>query len=120
MEMNLKMTANKIGSIEAIALICIVIVNQIILNVPEMIVKFCGSSGFINSIYLSFIAIIFSLLIAKLFKHFIGKDLLDICEFLAGKWLKVIVGFLYIILFSIVAGTSLKYFCEILKLQNWI
>lgn len=110
------MSTNKIGSIEAATLICIVIANQILLNLPEYIIKSCGSSAWLNVLFISDIAILFTFLLCKLFRAFSGKDLLDVCEFVGGKWLKVIVGICYIALFALIAGTTLRYFVETLKL----
>ena len=63
-------TSQKIGTIEAIALIVIIIINQIILNLPNTIITSTGSSSWLNVIYITIIAIIFCSLICKLFKPF--------------------------------------------------
>lgn len=110
------MSINKIGSIEAIVLVCVVITNQILLNLPENIIKSCGSSAWLNIIYISIIAILFTMLLCKLFQVFINKDLLDICEYTGGKWLKFVIGISYIVLFVLISGTLLRYFCETIKL----
>ena len=52
-------TSQKIGTIEAIALIVIIIINQIILNLPNTIITSTGSSSWLNVIYITIIAIIF-------------------------------------------------------------
>lgn len=52
-------TYQKIGTVEAIALIVTIIINQIILNLPDVIISTTGSSSWINVIYISIIAIIF-------------------------------------------------------------
>ena len=46
-------TSQKIGTIEAIALIVTIIINQIILNLPDVIISTTGSSSWINVIYIS-------------------------------------------------------------------
>ena len=51
-------TSQKIGTIEAIALIVIIIINQIILNLPNTIITSTGSSSWLNVIYITIIAII--------------------------------------------------------------
>ena len=76
------MNVHKIGTIEAIALICIVTINHIIMNIPETIIKSTGSSAWLNVIFISIAAICFTLLICMLFKSFSGKDILDVCDFL--------------------------------------
>ena len=68
------MNSEKIGKFEAICLILIIIVNEIVLNVPNLIINITGSSAVINTIFISIIAIIFAYFIYKLFlkfKHFL-------------------------------------------------
>ena len=110
------MNAQKIGSIEAIALVCIVMANQILLNLPENIIHSTGSASWINVIFIAIIAITFTVALCKLFEKFTGKDILDISEYVGGKWLKFIVGASYIGLFSLISATLLKYFSESLKI----
>ena len=81
-------TSQKIGTIEAIALIVIIIINQIILNLPNTIITSTGSSSWLNVIYITIIAIIFCSLICKLFKPFNSNDILGISEYLGGKTIK--------------------------------
>lgn len=79
------MNVHKIGSIEAIALICIVMANQILINIPETIIQSTGSSAWVNVLFISAIAIGFTLLVCNLFEKFSGKDILDICEYVGRK-----------------------------------
>lgn len=75
------MTSDKIGSIEAIVLVCVVMTNQILLNLPESIIESCGSSAWLNVIYITVIVVLFTMLLCKLFEAFSGKDILDVCEY---------------------------------------
>lgn len=109
-------TINKLGTIEAICFLLIIIVNQIIINLPKNLIINTGSSAWINIIYLAVIVILISLLVCKMFKPFQGKDIVDIAEFLGGKPLKIFVGFSYILLFVLISGIFLRYFSETLKL----
>ena len=106
------MNIHKIGTLEAICLICIVITNHIIINIPETIIQSTGPAAWLNVIFISLVAIVLTLLICKLFKKFPGKDILDLSEYIGGKWLKAIIGIAFIALFSIVSGTLLMYFCS--------
>ena len=109
------MSSSKIKTIEAIALLTIVMANKIILSLPKAIISSTGSSAWLNSIYIFVIALFFSLIILKLFKRFPQMDILDISGFLGGKKLKTIIGIVYILLFLLTVATILKNFSETLK-----
>ena len=106
------MDIRKIGSFEAIALVCIVITNQILLNIPETIIQQTGSSAWINVIFISIVAIAFTLIVCKLFEKFTGKDILDVSEYVGGNTLKFIMGFVYIVIIILISATLLGYFSE--------
>ena len=106
----------KVGTLEAISFIVIVMINQIILNSPKSIVVSTGSASWLNVIFISFLAVVFCLFIARLFRRFKNEDIIDISEFLGGKILKVIIGILYLILFLGVNALILRYFSECIKL----
>ena len=106
----------KIGKFEAISLIIMITINQIIFNLPNTIILNTGSSAWLNVIVISIIAILFSLLICKLFKKFPTQDIVDVSEYLGGKILKAIVGILYILFFIFIAGIFLRYLASSLKL----
>ena len=106
------MNIHKIGSMEAICLISIVITNHIIINIPETIIQSTGPSAWLNVLFISLLAIGFTWIICKLFEKFAGKDILDLSEYIGGKWLKVLIGIAYIVLFSLISATLLRYFCS--------
>ena len=105
-------TYQKIGTVEAIALIVTIIINQIILNLPDVIITTTGSSSWINVIYISIIAIIFCALICKLFKPFNSNDIIDVSEYLGGKILKYIIGIAYFAFLFLLQ----EYFLDILPI----
>lgn len=107
---------NKVGKIEAIALLVTVITNNIIFNVPSIILNFVGSGAWLSIIYLLVITLIYIIVICKLLNPFIDSDIIDVSEFLGGKTLKFIVGILYIFLFSTFAGGCIRYLCNSLHL----
>lgn len=90
--------------------------DKIILNVPKELISTVGSSTWINVIYVSIVSILLVWLVAILFKKFIGKDLLDICDFLGGKVLKTTIGILFILFIMLVLIFTLKNFSEELRL----
>ena len=106
----------KISSLEAIAFIVIVMINQVTLNIPSSILQTTGSSAWINVIYITIVAVMFCLLISRLYKPFSNYDIVDISEYLGGKFLKAVVGILYIIMFIGMSALILKYFSECLRL----
>lgn len=90
------MNYTKLGNFEAICLIVVLFVNHLVLNLPQMILDNSGSASVLNCIYILVLVLIFAMLIIKLFKNFIGLDIIDISEYLGGKFLKVLVGLLCI------------------------
>lgn len=110
------MNTEKIGYVEAIALITIVMINKIILNTPKDIIANTGPSSWINVIYISLISICIVCLIAKLLKKFPGSDILDISNYLGGNIFKVIVGVLYIILLLALTASIIKSLSETLRI----
>lgn len=109
-------TLQKIGKIEAIALIVMVTINQMFVNLYNTIIIDVGPSAWINVIIISIIAVLFCLLISKLFKPFPTQDIVDISEYLGKKMLKTIIGILFILLFIFMAAVLLRYIANSLKL----
>lgn len=109
----------KMTSLEAICLVLIVTINRVILNLPQTILNSCGSSAIINIIYISIIAIIFTLIIIKLYKNFSGSDIVDISEYIGGKFLKSIIGTILIIYLILIASVSVRNFCEVLHITYY-
>lgn len=110
------MNTEKIGYLEAIALITMVMINNIILNTPKDILSTTGPASWINVIIISIIAIFASWLLPTLFKKFQGSDILDVCDFLGGSVLKTIMGILYIFLLVFVPVIFVKNFAETLQI----
>ncbi len=91
------MNYTKLGNFEAICLIVILFINHIVLNLPQMILDNSGSASILNCLYILALAFIFIILVVKLFKKFLGLDIVDISEYLGGKFLKVLIGLICII-----------------------
>ena len=109
------MNTEKLGFVEAISIITLVIINKVILILPKEIISKTGSAAWINTIYVSIVAVLLAWFISFLFKKFEGKDILDVGEFLGGPALKTIIGVLYIFLLILVPIFVLKNFTETLK-----
>ena len=109
------MKTEKLGYIEAISIIALVIMNKVILILPKEIISNTGSSAWLNTIYVSIMAILLAWLISSLFKNFQGMDILDVSKFLGGNLLKYLIGILYVFLLILVPIFVLKNFAETLK-----
>lgn len=109
-------TLQRINKLEAIALIVVVTINQLIFNLPNNIINNTGSSAWLNIIVVSIVSILFCLLICKLFNKFQSQDIIDISEYLGNKVLKAIIGIMYLMFFLFIAGIFLSYFTNCLKL----
>lgn len=109
------MSAEKISKIEAICLMLIIVINELIINVPNMIILDTKTGSTLNIIYVSILAVAFTYIICKLFKPFYGKDILDVSEYVGGKVLKIILGVLFILFFVFLSSINLRYFANSLK-----
>lgn len=110
------MSEQKIGNIEAIALILAVMINHIILNLPKSIIQSTSSGAIVNVIFITLVAFGIVYLICQLLKNFPGLDIFDIAKFLGGKWLKVVIGILFICYLIFTVSTILRSFSETLKI----
>lgn len=110
------MNAKKLGKFEAICLMVIIIINVIVLNIPNMIMLSAGSGAIINIIYIGILGILFSILLSKLFAKFEGKDILDISEYLGGKFLKIFVSISFIVFILVLAIIGVRYLSRNIKI----
>lgn len=109
------MSTEKIGKIEAICLMLIIAINELIINVPNMIILDTKTGSTLNMIFVSILAVAFTYIICRLFKPFYGKDILDVSEYAGGKILKTILGILFILFFVFLSSINLRYFANSLK-----
>lgn len=110
------MSNSKLTTLESIMIIVSIITSHIVLSITTSFLKDIRSGAILNVIYVSILAILFAYLIYKLFIKFPGCDLLDVTEFLGGKIVKNILGFIFITYFLITSGFFLRDFCESLKI----
>lgn len=106
----------KIGRFEAITLLITLIANNIVFNISSMVLSSTSTGAWINIIYLSFISIIFIIIVSILFKSFSNSDIVDVSEYLGGKFLKNVIAILYIIFFIVFSALCLRYFSNSLQL----
>lgn len=110
------MNYTKLGNFEAICLIVILFINHIVLNLPQMIIDNSGTASIINCVYILILVLIFAILVAKLLKRFTGLDIIDISEYLGGKFLKILIGILCIAFLVIETASLTRMFSKNLLL----
>jgi spore germination protein (amino acid permease) len=92
-----------------------IMLNKLILNLPNVLISETGTGTLVNLIFVGIAALIFIFLINKGFKKFPSSDILDVAEFGGKKFLKVIIGILYILLFFSILFIFLADFSNLLK-----
>lgn len=105
----------KMQKYEAICFILIVMVNKLVLNVPYYMIDLVGTGSVINLIYIGIIGLIFVLCLNYLFQRFPNSDIIDISEFLGGKFFKIIMGIIFTIFFLLVSYITLSDFANMIK-----
>lgn len=101
---------------ECIFFVCMIMLNKLILNLPTILISSTGTGTFINLIYIGIITLFLIFIINICLKNFPNSDILDISNILGGKFLKIIVGVIFIALFSFILFTFLTDFANLLKM----
>lgn len=109
-------TIEKLGKIEAIALVITIALNQVIFNYPNMLLVHSGTGSWLNTIYTTIIALIIVIFLSKLFKAFPNKDIIDISAYCGGKFLKILMSIICLIFFIFIASLFTRYFVNSIKL----
>lgn len=112
---------NKLTTREAISIICIISLCQLIINTPKIIINSCGSGTIINILYISLIALITCIIFSKLIKNFPSDDIIDISEKVGGNFFKFIIALLFIaffILLILIAIADFSYLLKCIYFQN--
>ena len=110
------MKKTSMGVIQGASIIITVMISHIILNMPNHLLASTGSSTIINLIYVFIISSIVFFIAYKVFSLFPGKDIIDICEFTGGKWLKNLFSIAVCIYFITISGFVIRTFAESLVL----
>ena len=106
---------NKLTLIEAIAVISIITISQIILDFPKYLIRVTGTGTIMNLVCLGIFVIVFCLLLTKILQPFTNQDILDISELIGGKRLKHLISCLFILLFFLGATSATSNFIYLLK-----
>ena len=109
------MSKNKIGTLEAIALILSALAPFTVISISRTFINELKSSTLLNIIYISIICTLIIYFIYALFKNFPGFDIIDISNYIGGSIFKNIIGFVFIAYFIITSAMLLRNFCEGLK-----
>lgn len=109
---------NKIvfGSFEATCITISLITTQLFLNLPRTMMESAWTAGWLLSLYLTILALIFFTIIDQLYKPFRGKDLLDLGEYIGGKIGRIIVGIIVLFFLIYIAPVILREFSENMKI----
>lgn len=108
-------TNNKIGFMEALSILMIVVFAHLILLLPKIIIEDQGTGSIVNIIYVTLLALFVVFILNLLYKNFKGMDILDISGFLFGNKFKFVIGLIYIFHSIFVASLLLRNTAENLK-----
>ena len=106
---------NKLSVFEAISIILIITIAQIILDYPEYLVNTTGTGTVVNLVFLSILVLIFCIILSKIFKHFSNQDILDISKIVGGDFLKFLVGIIFIIFLFFTTISAILNFLFLIK-----
>lgn len=109
------MNDEKLNYLEASFLVVIVMITHIVLEFPNVIIKACGTSSFINVLFITILVLMFFFLVNKLFSPFGGNNILDISKYVGGDGLKKCTTIFYCIYLIFISSIVVRNFCENLK-----
>lgn len=113
------MKERKLGTFQAIAIVVTVMISHIILNLPNHLIAETGSSTILNIIYIFAIFLVFLYIILKIFKLFPSSDIIDICEYAAGKTIKNVFAIIVCIYLLILSAFVVRILAESLALISF-
>ncbi len=113
------MEERKLGTIQTIAIIVTAMISHIILNVPNHLISETGSATILNIIYVFIIFLVFFYIISKVLKLFPSSDIIDICEYVAGKTIKNILAIMVSIYLLVISAFVIRIFAESLVLISF-
>ena len=109
------MNSEKIGMIEALCIVLVVIIAHLILLLPKYMIQSQGSSSIINVIYITLISLFAIFILNILYQKFKGNDIVDISRFLFGNVFSYIIGIVFITYLLFVVSLCLRITAENLK-----
>ena len=106
---------DKLSAYEAISIISIITISQIILDFPETLISLTGTGSIINVIFLSILFLLFCIIVSNIFKSFSNSDIIDISELVGGNILKFIVSIVIIAFLLLTIVISISNFIYLIK-----
>lgn len=106
----------KLGNFEVISSLIMLSIADIVLTSSGILIKEVNSASLLTTFLISILGIFITIIMCKLSKNFIGKDLLNISEYLGGKVLKAIVGFGFVIYFILILALFLRQTSDAMQL----
>ncbi len=105
-----------LGKWEAAAILINMLCVKIFLNFPRKMTEEAGNAGWLLAIYICILAFAGFYIIAKLYRKFEGKDLLDIGEHIGGSIGRVVVGLIVVALLLFIVSIIVRTFTEDMKI----
>ena len=106
----------KLGNFEVINSLIMMSIADIVLTSAGILIKEVNSASLLTSCLISILGIFITFIMCKLSKNFIGKNILNISEYLGGKILKTIVGFGFVIYFILILALFLRQTSDAMQL----
>lgn len=103
------------GRWETVTLLINLICTKIFLNFPRVVAELAGTASWLLVVYISALIFVTFFIIAKLYRRFEGKDLLDIGEYAAGTAGRVFTGIVVLIFLIFSIFITLREFVEDMK-----
>ena len=106
----------KLRAYEAVCIVLTILLINLVLQVPSILISTTGSATLINILYISVLTLFFFFIIYGISSIFAGLDIIDISNYLGGKFLKILVGTLYILFIFLTSSVIIRLFAESLSL----
>ena len=105
----------RFGKWEAVTLLINLICTKIFLYFARMTVEDAGTAGWVLTIYVSLLSVLFYFILIRFMGKFEGKDLIDIAGIAGGKIVRMITGLIVTITLFYLSATVLREFAEDMK-----
>ena len=105
----------KIGNFEAFCILINMFCTKLILDYPRYVAEEGGTAAWIMVLLVSLVLFVIFIIMARIYKNFSGKDILDVAESSLGMPGKIITGMLYILQFLYLVSIVLREFAEDIK-----